>query len=120
MAGVTGLTTDEVVAALLDVARALDRRPKRVSRADAAPPPATGGDGDHPGHRYTRAVGWADVLGPHGWEPVREVGGVDNLSMLGSVASLIGADTARADLMAGRGFRAQALLAAIRKVIETP
>lgn len=76
MAGVTGLTTDEVVAALLDVARALDRRPKRVSRADAAPPPATGGDGDHPGHRYTRAVGWADVLGPHGWEPVRQVGGV--------------------------------------------
>jgi len=71
---VTGMTTDDVVMALLDIGRSLDRSQKRVSRADAAPPPADGAV--HPGHRFTAAASWSDVLEPHGWEAVRVVGGV--------------------------------------------
>jgi hypothetical protein len=71
---VNGLTTDDVVAALLDIGRALDRAQKRVSRADAAPPPPDGVV--HPGHRYTQKVSWDEVLSPHGWEQVRTVNGV--------------------------------------------
>ena len=73
-AAIYGMISDEIVRAMMDIARALDRSPKRVSRADAAPPPPDGTV--HPGHRYTERVSWDDALVSHGWTRVRTVGSV--------------------------------------------
>jgi Bifunctional DNA primase/polymerase, N-terminal/Protein of unknown function (DUF3987) len=58
--------------ALYAVASTLDRSPVRQAQLPRAA--ASSQDGDRPGDDYGAKVGWQDILAPHGWRPVRNLG----------------------------------------------
>lgn len=55
-------------AALFDLARAFDQMPKATPAAAPGRPARPAGSA--PGHRWAAQTSWADILLPHGWQPL--------------------------------------------------